>query len=43
MEKKIIGIFGKTNCGKSRLFNILTGQKIAIVSEQAGTTTDPLR
>lgn len=35
-----IGIFGKTNSGKSSLLNILTGQSAAIVSEVAGTTTD---
>lgn len=35
-----IGIFGKTNVGKSTLINILTGQDIAITSEHAGTTTD---
>ena len=35
-----IGFFGKTNTGKSSLLNLLTGQSTAIVSEQAGTTTD---
>lgn len=35
-----IGIFGKTNVGKSSLINVLTGQEIAITSEVAGTTTD---
>ena len=35
-----IGIFGKTNVGKSTLINVLTGQDIAITSEHAGTTTD---
>lgn len=35
-----IGIFGKTNVGKSTLINVLTGQEVAITSEQAGTTTD---
>lgn len=38
-----IGIFGKTNAGKSTLLNALTGQDIAIVSPQRGTTTDPVR
>ena len=38
-----IGIFGRRNSGKSSLINLLTGQDIAIVSEQAGTTTDPVR
>jgi small GTP-binding protein len=35
-----IGIFGKTNVGKSSLINKITGQDISIVSEIAGTTTD---
>ncbi len=39
----IIGIFGKRNVGKSSLINILAGQEVAIVSEQPGTTTDPVR
>lgn len=37
-----IGIFGKRNAGKSSLINALTGQEIALVSEYAGTTTDPV-
>jgi len=37
-----IGIFGKRNSGKSSLINALTNQKIAVVSEVAGTTTDPV-
>ncbi|MFA6357730.1 MAG: [FeFe] hydrogenase H-cluster maturation GTPase HydF [Candidatus Omnitrophota bacterium] len=37
-----IGIFGKRNCGKSSLINAITGQDAAIVSELAGTTTDPV-
>lgn len=37
-----IGIFGKTNAGKSSIFNAITGQGISIVSGQAGTTTDPV-
>ena len=37
-----IGIFGRTNSGKSSLINLLTGQKTSIVSEVAGTTTDPV-
>jgi [FeFe] hydrogenase H-cluster maturation GTPase HydF len=37
-----IGIFGKRNVGKSSLINTLTGQSIAIVSDVAGTTTDPV-
>ena len=38
-----IGIFGRRNYGKSSLVNYLTGQDIAIVSDLAGTTTDPVR
>jgi len=37
-----IGIFGRRNVGKSTLVNALTGQQIALVSELAGTTTDPV-
>ena len=37
-----IGIFGKRNSGKSTLINALTGQNTALVSEVAGTTTDPV-
>ncbi|MCR5337228.1 MAG: [FeFe] hydrogenase H-cluster maturation GTPase HydF [Lachnospiraceae bacterium] len=37
-----IGIFGKTNTGKSSLINALTGQKVSVVSEMEGTTTDPV-
>lgn len=35
-----IGIFGKTNVGKSSFLNKITGQDISIVSDIAGTTTD---
>jgi len=38
-----IGIFGRRNNGKSALINALTGQDIAIVSDVAGTTTDPVK
>jgi [FeFe] hydrogenase H-cluster maturation GTPase HydF len=41
--KPHIGIFGRRNIGKSSLINALTGQEIAIVSEVAGTTTDPVK
>ena len=41
--KPHIGIFGRRNCGKSSLINLLTGQNIAIVSDMAGTTTDPVK
>lgn len=37
-----IGFFGRCNAGKSTLINMLTGQPIALVSEVAGTTTDPV-
>lgn len=37
-----IGIFGKTNSGKSSLLNALTGQEFSVVSNIAGTTTDPV-
>ena len=43
MRRTNIGIYGRTNSGKSTLINKLTGQSIAIVSEQAGTTTDPVK
>lgn len=41
--KPHIGIFGRRNNGKSSLINALTGQDVAIVSEVAGTTTDPVK
>ena len=41
--KPHIGIFGRRNYGKSSLVNYLTGQNIAIVSDMAGTTTDPVK
>lgn len=37
-----IGIYGKRNVGKSTLLNILTQQAVSIVSDTAGTTTDPV-
>lgn len=37
-----IGIFGKTNSGKSALINAFTGQDVSIVANVAGTTTDPV-
>lgn len=37
-----IGIFGRRNAGKSALLNMLTRQQVSIVSEVAGTTTDPV-
>jgi [FeFe] hydrogenase H-cluster maturation GTPase HydF len=41
--KPHVGIFGRRNVGKSSLINALVGQDIAIVSEIAGTTTDPVK
>lgn len=38
-----IGIYGRTNAGKSTLLNRLIGQQAVIVSPEAGTTTDPVR
>ena len=38
-----IGIFGRTNVGKSSFVNAITGQDISIVSDLAGTTTDPVK
>lgn len=37
-----IGIFGRRNAGKSSLLNALTQQNVSIVSDVAGTTTDPV-
>ncbi len=37
-----IGFFGRRNAGKSSLVNAVTGQNIAVVSDIAGTTTDPV-
>lgn len=42
-SKPHIGIFGRRNYGKSSLINVLAGQEIAIVSDYAGTTTDPVK
>lgn len=41
--KPHIGIFGRRNNGKSSIINLITQQNIAIVSDQAGTTTDPVK
>jgi len=41
--KPHIGIFGRRNVGKSSLINALTRLDVAIVSEIAGTTTDPVK
>ena len=37
-----IGIFGRRNAGKSSLLNALVRQQVSIVSDVAGTTTDPV-
>lgn len=41
--KPHIGIFGRRNNGKSSLINLLANQEVAIVSDFAGTTTDPVK
>ena len=38
-----IGVFGRTNAGKSSFVNALTGQSVSIVSDIAGTTTDVVK
>lgn len=38
-----IAFFGKTNVGKSSLINAIANQTISLVSEQKGTTTDPVK
>ena len=42
-SKPHIGIYGMRNSGKSSFINALAGQDVAIVSEYAGTTTDPVK
>lgn len=41
-ERKNIAFFGCRNAGKSSLINAVTGQQLSIVSDVAGTTTDPV-
>lgn len=41
-ERPHIAVFGRRNVGKSSLINKLTNQKLALVSDQPGTTTDPV-
>ena len=41
-ERLHIGIYGRRNNGKSLLINAITGQNISLVSDFAGTTTDPV-
>ena len=42
-ERVHIGFFGRRNAGKSRLVNAVTGQQLSVVSDIAGTTTDPVK
>lgn len=41
-ERTHIAFFGRRNAGKSSLINAVTGQELAVVSDQKGTTTDPV-
>ena len=41
-ERLHIGFFGIRNAGKSSVVNAVTGQELAVVSDTAGTTTDPV-
>lgn len=42
-ERVHIALLGRCNAGKSTLMNALTGQDVAIVSAERGTTTDPVQ
>ena len=42
-ERVHIGFFGLRNAGKSSVVNAVTGQKLSLVSEVKGTTTDPVK
>lgn len=42
-ERVHIGFFGCRNAGKSSLVNAVTAQELAVVSDTAGTTTDPVK
>ncbi len=42
-ERIHIGFFGKRNAGKSSLVNKFTNQKLSVVSDVPGTTTDPVK
>lgn len=42
-ERIHIGFFGMRNAGKSSLVNAFTGQKLSVVSDVKGTTTDPVK
>ncbi len=41
-ERLHIGFFGKRNAGKSSVVNAVAGQKLSVVSDVKGTTTDPV-
>lgn len=41
-ERVHIGFFGRRNAGKSSVVNAVTGQELSVVSDQKGTTTDPV-
>jgi len=43
LNRPHIGIFGRMNAGKSSLINAISGQESALVSDVAGTTTDPVK
>lgn len=42
-ERIHIGFFGRRNAGKSSIVNAITNQKLSVVSDIAGTTTDPVK
>ncbi|MBQ3331078.1 MAG: [Ruminococcus sp.] len=42
-ERPHIAFFGRRNAGKSSVVNAVTGQRISVVSETLGTTTDPVK
>ena len=41
-ERTHIGFFGRRNAGKSSVVNAVTNQQMSVVSDYAGTTTDPV-
>ena len=42
-ERPHISFFGRRNAGKSSVVNAVTNQKLSIVSDTLGTTTDPVK
>ena len=42
-ERAHIAFFGVRNAGKSSVVNAVTGQNLSLVSDVAGTTTDPVK